>query len=234
LAYRYFIAMLGAEEGPVVLSRPLRIIEQGPPVRAGGRAAAGFTLIELLTAIVLLGILMRLAMPSFVVWMNNTKVRTVAEALQTGIRLAQAEAVRGNRQVVLSFTNGTPTLNVTAVANGSNWSIQTVPLFANSLDADTQATFVQGGALGDVASGVTITSTPPSVTALCFNSNGRLVVNTAPGPTGASCAAASASFTIDRTGADRPLRVIVGVGGQLRVCDPNRPTLSATSPDGCP
>lgn len=195
----------------------------------------GFTLIELMVALVLLGILIKLALPSFTAWMGNTRVRTVTESLQTGIRLAQAEAVRGNRQVVLSFTNGTPSLTSTAVAGGTAWVIQTVPLFANTTDADTQATFVQGGKLTDVASGVTITSVPPGITAMCFNSNGRLVLNATPRATGGgTCAAAGAAFDVNQSSADRPLRVIVGVAGQLRLCDPNRPTLSATSPDGCP
>lgn len=203
-----------------------------PVTRHRRRGAAGFTLVELLTALVLLGILVRLGFPSFVAWINNTKVRTVTEALQTGIRLAQAEAVRSNRQMVLSFTNATPALGASAAAGGKNWSIQSVPLFGNTTDLETQAQFIQGGALTDVASGVTISG--GGITALCFNSNGRLVANTAPGPSGASCAAGNATFDITNPKADRPLRVLVGVAGQTRTCDPNRPTLSSTSPDGCP
>lgn len=198
--------------------------------------AAGFTLVELLTALVLLGILLKLGMPAFSAWVNNTKIRTVTESLQTGIRLAQAEAVRGNRQVVLTLTNATPALGATAAAGGKNWSIQSVAMFGNSTDAETQAVFIQGGALTDVASGVTIAGTANGnpINALCFNSNGRLVTNTAPGPSGASCTAASAVFNIAHPNGDRALRVLVGVSGQTRTCDPKRPTLSSTSPDGCP
>jgi len=197
------------------------------------QTARGFTLIELLVTFVLLGILLKLGLPSFTAWMANTKVRTVAESLQTGVRLAQAEAVRGNRQVVLSFTNATPGANAAAAAGGKSWSLQTVPVFGNTTDPDTQSKYIQGGALTDVASGVTMTSTPAGLTALCFNSNGRLVLNSSPGPSGATCSAASATFDVRHPTADRPLRVIVGVAGQIRMCDPNRPTLSANSPDGC-
>ncbi len=186
------------------------------------RASRGFTLIELMVTIVLLALLVNLALPSFTAWINNTKVRTVADTLQTGLRTAQAEAVRRNRVVVLSFTNSTPALNVAAVAGGKNWSLQTIPQFGESSE------FVGGGALAGIASGVAIASTPSS-SAICFSSNGRLVE-----PPGTSCTAAVTTFNVTQTNADRPLRIIVQIGGQVRMCDPHRPTLSASTPDGCP
>lgn len=195
------------------------------------RRERGVTLIEILIAFVLLGFLITLSLPSFAAWISNAKVRTVAESLQQGVRTAQAEAVRRNRQVVLFFTNQTPAgVGPAAIAGGRNWSVQTVQQFGA---ADAQ--FVQGGALTDVASDVTIASeTATPVTALCFNSMGRLVVNANPGPSGGSCAAASADLRVASTSSDRPLRVLVGVAGQVRLCDPKRPTLSESSPDGCP
>lgn len=195
-----------------------------------GRKTRGFTLIELLITLVLLGILLKLGLPSFTAWMANTKVRTVAESLQNGIRLAQAEAVRRNRQVVLWFTNSAaspPTLASTAAANGTNWAIFTVQQFGAG-----DGELVQAGKLTDVASGVTFDT--GGLKALCFNSNGRLVLNDTPGPAGAACTAASATFNVAHATADRPMRVIVGVAGQIRMCDPNRPPLSVASPDGCP
>ena len=193
------------------------------------RPARGVTLIEMLIAFALLGLLVKLSMPSFTTWISNAQVRTVAESLQQGVRKAQGEALRLNRQVVLSFTNQTPALNATAMAGGRNWSVQTVDQFGAG-----DARFVEGGALADVVSDVSITSAGAPITALCFNSMGRLVVNASPGPNNGSCAAANAAFTVDRPRADRPLQVLVGVAGHVRMCDPNRPVLSATSPDGCP
>jgi type IV fimbrial biogenesis protein FimT len=201
--------------------------------RAGrGVHARGFTLIELLIAFVLLALLVRLGLPSFSLWIGNAKVRAGAESLQAGIRLAQAEAVRSSRQVVLTFTNAAPALDAAAAVNGRHWSIQSVPLFGNGTDDDTRARFVQGGELGDAAAGVVVDT--GGLTALCFNANGRLVLNAAPGPAGASCSAANASFTVSHPNGDRPLKVMVGVAGQTRSCDPNRPARSASSPDGCP
>lgn len=206
------------------------MLNDGAHLGAGRRETSrGFTLIELLVTFAVIGILVKLALPSFSTWIGNTQIRMVAESLQNGIRLAQGEAVRRNRQVVLSFTEGIPARNVAAMAGGRNWSLQTVPQFGA---ADGE--FVQGGAFADLASNVTIASVGAPVSALCFNSSGRMVINASPGPTSSVCAAANATFSIDRANADRPLRMIVNVGGQMRLCDPNRPTLSATSADGCP
>lgn len=203
------------------------------PAFIAARGRRGFTLIELVVTITLLGILVALSLPTFTAWIRNSQVRTVAEALQNGVRTAQAEAVRRNRQVVLSFTNATPAPPTAApwavAAGGKNWWAQTVAQFGET------AEFARAGSLADVASGVGITATP-AATAICFNSNGRLVANAAPGVPGASCDAPVAllRFDISQTSADRPLRVTVAAGGQVRICDPNRPTLSSTSPDGCP
>ncbi len=210
---------------PATLASPRRAAVRGH--------ARGFTLIELMVGLVLLGILIGLGLPSFTAWIRNSQVRTVAEATQNGVRLAQAESVRRNRTVVFSLTNATPASGATAVAGGRNWSTQTVPLLTGE-----PVEFIRGGMLADVASGVVITAvtdtaTPAAVNAICFNSNGRLAAPASPGVPNAVCAATPVRFDFTQTNADRPLRVTVAVGGQVRICDPNRPALSPTSPDGC-
>ena len=188
----------------------------------------GFTLIELMVTITLLGILLSLAAPSFSLWTRNARVRTVGDALQTGARLAQTEAVRRNRQVVFFLSNDAGCSASTApAANGAFWAIRTVPLTAGD-PAET----VQCGNVSDVASGVAITGP----TAVCFNSMGRQAANASPGAGTATCTLAASgvsSYDVAALGSDRPLRVLVTLGGQVRQCDPAR-TLSATAPDGCP
>ncbi len=185
--------------------------------------------------VTLIGLLVALGLPSFTAWIRNSQVRTVADALQTGIRTAQAEAVRRNRPVVLSFTNATPNPStaVTAVAGGTRWALQTLPRVgetgASALTLEER--YVGSGKLTDVAAGVAIASTVPdnTVKAICFNSSGRMMTNAA-----AECVAAATTFAISQTSADRNLNVLVALGGQMRMCDPLRPALSASSPDGCP
>jgi len=202
-----------------------------PPVRA-----KGFTLIEMIVVVAIMALLAALATPSMLGWVRNNKIRTVSDSLQNALRQAQTEATRRNRQVVFSLTDNSPaTTTYTAKANGSNWAISTVV----PADSDATATFVEAGILLNVSSNVAITGPKTSsntASALCFSSIGRLVKNDTPGPTGAKCTAEAVQYDIamsDTKTGDRPLRVTVAVGGQVRMCDPAR-TLSATQPDGCP
>ena len=200
-----------------------------PCPRAPRARNRGFTLIELMVTITLLGILLGLAAPSFSLWMRNARVRTVSDALQTGARLAQSEAVRFNRQVAFFLTdNSACNATTNAVANGAFWAIRTIPLTAGEV-----VQTVQCGTLADSAPGVTITGP----TAICFNSAGRQTANASPGVGGTACALDAtgvSQYDVAGAGAEtRPLRVLVSMGGQVRQCDPAR-TLSATAPDGCP
>lgn len=207
-------------------------------IPARRRTLRGFTLIELAVTLTLVGLLLAVGLPLLMTWIRNAQVRAVADSLQSGIRRAQTDAVRLNQTVVFSFTNATPGLNSTAVVNGKNWSIQSVAQFA---DPNHQANFLAGGALADVASSVTIDTR--AQTALCFNTNGRLIALATTGVPGAVCVAGSQQFDINKSDydqstaaakGDRQLRVLVAIGGQVHMCDRGRPTLSATSPDGCP
>lgn len=203
-----------------------------PLVMTGRRQPArhkGFTLVEMIVVVAIMALLAALATPSMLGWVRNNKIRTVSDALQNGLRQAQTEATRRSRQVVFSLTDGSPTnTSYTAKANGSNWAISTVV----PADSDATAAFVEAGILRDVGSNVAI-SGPISI---CFSSIGRLVANDTPGPASANCKAAAVQYDIamsDSKTGDRPLRVLVALGGQVRMCDPAR-TLSDTQPDGCP
>ena len=200
----------------------------GPALRpvTNGR---GFTLVELMVTLTVLGILIAAAAPSFGAWVRNARVRTVSQALQDGVRLAQSEAIRRNRQVVFALTDDIPGNASAAAANGKNWAVHALPLTTSG----DPVVFVQGGVLADVAANVAITG--PG--AICFNSAGRQVANAATGVVGAVCTVNAASplvaYNVALANADRPLRVTVALGGQVRVCDPAR-VLSATAADGCP
>ncbi len=206
----------------------------------------GLTLIELMVTIALVALLVTLSIQSFVGWIRNAQIRTVTESLQGGLRTAQAEAVRRNRQVVLYFTNDEPSSGVTGatkcssaapVVGGKRWVLQTVPgLWGEETSGCKNAEFITGGKLSDIASAVDIGPTPSGVSAVCFNASGRMAT-TATGSSGtgvsAACTAAVTTFNVTLLTADRPLRVVSQLGGQIRMCDPKRPAVSATSPDGC-
>jgi type IV fimbrial biogenesis protein FimT len=195
----------------------------------------GFTIIELMVTISVFAILFAVAFPPMTTWINNNKVRAVADALQNGIRLAQAESLRRSRQVVFSLTNSaTPSGGFTAAANGNYWSVNVIPSMLDGTDGTTQAAFVESGVINTNTR--VVIGGPAEI---CFNSVGRLTTNGTTGIPGATCAAPAAGaatwydITLQGGGADaRQLRVTVNVGGQVHMCDRGR-VYSDTNPDGC-
>lgn len=195
-----------------------------------GQAERGLTLIELMITITVLGFLLAMMAPAMGTWMANSKVRGIAESLQNELRLAQSTAVERNRQAVLALTNATPALTATPVANGLRWFVRVLPL----VSAETvDSTYLIHASTQAVQAGVTITG--PAL--VCFNSMGHPVTNSSTGLSVSCSAPTSATspitYTVAHTGADRTLKVLVYMGGQVRLCDAAK-TLSSSHPDGCP
>jgi type IV fimbrial biogenesis protein FimT len=202
------------------------------PQKGLTRNRQGFTLIEVAVTLAVFAILAALAVPSMNRWISNVKVRSTADLLQNGLRMAQAESLRRSRQIVFSLTDSSnPQNSLTAAQNGNYWAISSLP---SMTDGSESITFIQSGTLTTTASGVVITG--PA--AICFNSMGRQVANASTGITGATCTLPPGtppvqSYLITLPSlADRPLRVDVTLGGQVHMCDPAK-TLSSTNPDGC-
>lgn len=201
----------------------------------------GFTLIELVIVIAIIGILALVGAPGFQTWVANSRVRSVAEALQNDLRKAQSEAIQRNRQVAFVLTNSTPTVaNPTSTANATsrNWVMYALPLLGSTEGLASSAgasSFIQANIQTNDSGGATVTG---SVAVICFNSVGRLVTQSTAiaDAGGATCTApttiAPVAYNVQNSTADRPMRVLLYLGGRIRMCDPNR-SLS-TQPDGCP
>ena len=194
----------------------------------------GFSLIELIIVVAILVILAAAAVPYFGTWVQDTKTRTVAEALQNGVRLAQAEAIRRSRQVSFVLTNNTPSnlnLNPTPLSTGTNWSVQTIVLTAG--DTNDGVAFIQGAALGNastnvVVNGRTLASSTSTFSAndaanasITFNSIGRVVSPALP-----------PYFAVTNASGKRRLNIMVSTAGRIRMCDPDI-IFSTTQPQGC-
>lgn len=189
----------------------------------------GFTMVELMVTVALGVLLMSLAAPSFRTWISNAKVRAVSESLQSSLRIAQAEAVRRYQQVVFFRTDqGNCPLATTASNAGAFWAIRTVPNAAGGV-----AQTVQCGALSDAGPGIDI----QGPTVVCFSSNGRQIANPDPGIGGPACVLNANISSFDISGGSsegsRPMRVLVNLGGSVRMCDPAK-TFAANTPEGCP
>ncbi len=161
----------------------------------------GFTLIEIMVALAVLTILLAIAVPSFQAMTKNSQILNAAESVSNGLAKARAEAINRNTNVAF------------ALGAGTSWSITQV----------SDGTVIDSRASKEGSANVTLTavdSAGAAVTTVTFNSLGSLV--------GIS-PVAKVDFTA--TGADRNLRVTIGVGGKTQVCDPNLTT--GSSPRAC-
>jgi type IV fimbrial biogenesis protein FimT len=207
----------------------------------------GFSLIELMITLTVVGILLLIAVPNFQTWIANSKARTVAEALQNDLRLAQATAMTQGRRTVLVLTNSSnfPTQPAAVAAtnpatNASYWYVQTIPSTLALGNGEVPIP-VDSSPVG-TTTGVSITTVGllggVPVNAVCFNSLGRQTAasgtNVPPDdvPAGANCVVQSTQFNIaPPVGGNRTLAVQVSAGGTVRACDPNFTQLQ--QPFGC-
>lgn len=229
-----------------------------PPVRHApaqlprAQGQHGATLIELIIGLVIVGMLFLLGAPSIASWIQNSKIRTAAEGMQSGLQLARAEAVRRNTLVrfdlVTDLTNACVFAHVSA-----NWvvSLDNPAGPAGLCDAapnDTVAPFILqthssasgGGTTLTVNANTSPSGTPPNGTnlagAIIFNGLGRLAAR--------SNITAGDQINIDISnpvvdhclsdvpaGSARCLRVVVTTAGQIRMCDPA--FAFAVNPLGC-
>lgn len=188
--------------------RPLQIpshVHMPSPVRK--ESALGFSLIELIIAIAIVGLVSAIAMPSYATWIKNTRVRTAAESIQNGLQIARAEAVKSNSLVEFKLD----------AALNSAWKINQC-LSTNNCNTPLQNRLASEGS----STKVTVTATPSASKRIVFNNLGSVATNPTP----------FSQLDIRLSGADRPLRVTLGVGGHTRLCDPSA-SLAADDPRRC-
>ncbi len=168
----------------------------------------GLTLIELMIGIVIVGLLLAFALPSYTTWLHNSQIRTAAESILNGMQLARAEAVRQNTNVQFVLT----------ALPMSDWAVSAINTTTNTATVIQTRSSAEGSATARVA------ASPTGATKVTFNSLGRVV---APNPDN-SAALTEADVTSTVAGATRQLNVRVS-GGGMRMCDP-APGLAATTP----
>jgi len=168
------------------------------------RRNLGLTLIETVIGICILGLLVVGALPNFSIFMQNTRTRNTAESILNGMQLARGEAIRRNS-------------NVQFVLNGSTWAV--------SVARSGQQ--IQSRPAGESIASTQVTVTPLGASTLTFNSLGRVVLN-------ADGSAAISQIDVDSTSIappdSRPMRTTVGIGGNIRMCDPQ---VGSTDPRAC-
>lgn len=156
----------------------------------------------------ILAIVLALGMPSYGVWIQNTKIRNAAESILDGLQLTRSEAVARNSNV--QFTLGA----------GSSWTICL-------LSGDVCAQTIQSRATGQgSSSSVMVTTTPANQTKIVFNSLGR--AEAATGGLAVSQIDVDIDPAILPASESRNLRIMIS--GGARMCDP---TVSAPDSRAC-
>ena len=165
----------------------------------------GFSLIELLIGMTIMAVVIAIGMPSYSAWIQNTRIRTAAESIQNGLQVARAEAVKRNVSVQFVLSDGAAWLVGCETVNSACPAI------------------IQSRTAGEGSSGDITLATDAAFTVV-FNNLGT--VNASPTP--------FTQVDVDSSvaTADRPLRITIGVGGNIRMCDPST-TLSSTDPRKC-
>jgi len=194
------------------------------------RRQQGVTLLELMLGLVLLAILLGMGIPSFTEWMRNTQNRTAAESVLNGLQLARNEAVRRNTQVRFNLTDASGAVAWTVTCVNPTPScpvpIQSRPAAEGSVQARV-----------GVSTAAIPLPTPPGQFASAIAAGTGLVAGvTFDGIGRVPNANVGTDFTrADITNATnagaRRYVVLIGVGGQIRMCDPTLPF--ATNPQGC-
>lgn len=88
---------------------------------------SGFTLLELMATISIVAILAAIAVPSFTSTLEKRRIVGAAEQLQSDLRWARAEAIKRNKDVLITFIKGDAwsyTINIDP--NGANAVVKTV------------------------------------------------------------------------------------------------------------
>jgi type IV fimbrial biogenesis protein FimT len=199
------------------------------------RRQQGVTLLELMMSIVLLGLLLAMGLPSFSSWIRDTHNRTAAESVLNGLQLARNEAVRRNTLVRFTLTDaeGKVSWNVGCVNASATCpaTIQSRPAADGSnqarigVNTDPIASPAPAGLFDTpLAAGSGIDTSAPG-SGVTFNGFGRVPS----GNVGDDITRADVT-NVASTSARRYV-VLVGTGGQIRMCDPKRSFSS--DPQGC-
>ena len=84
------------------------------------RGASGFTVMELIVTIAIAGVLMGVAVPSFMSLLPTLRLSSAARQVATDLQLARMKAISQNTQNTVTFVSGTYTFTVGSVSRNLN------------------------------------------------------------------------------------------------------------------
>lgn len=190
----------------------------------------GVSLIELIVGMTIVAILLVMGVPTFSLWIQNTQNRTAAESIQNGLQLARVEAIRRNANVRFNLSDATGLVT---------WDVGCVTVTQDCPSNIQRKIAIDGTVNARV--GISRSAPPAAVPANQYSTAIAAGTGLAAGVTfGGTGRIPTTQIGTDITRIDitnavastsRRLVVIIGAGGQIRMCDPAL-ALSA-NPQGC-
>jgi type IV fimbrial biogenesis protein FimT len=180
------------------------------------RTARGFTLIELLIGIAIFALLALLGAPIYFEMIVNSELRNAAENALSGVRGAQAEAIRMNLPVKFEMSSNRWDIYAT---DPEALTFNSVPLRSYSLD--------------DGARRALFKPVPAGTTTVTFNGFGQVLPKNLDNSKPLEQIDIGGQESVSKSGL-RELRVIIGTQNKataMKLCDPS---FSNTDPMGCP
>jgi type IV fimbrial biogenesis protein FimT len=162
------------------------------------------------------GILLALAMPGFSNWLRNARVRTTAESVQNGLQLARAEAVRRNTPVASSRQHHRCRLRPRHCRSElGRQPRRPERALRHPPSADTDPRIIQSRSAAEGGAATTIASVHHRLASTAWGAPRRPAMSISRARDGEAC--------LEDGGPVRCLRVVVSLGGQIRMCDPALP-----------
>lgn len=194
----------------------------------------GVTLIELMITLVILGIVVAWALPSFSTWIANSRLRSEAEVVQNALLLARSEAVKRNLAVRVNFAD----------ANSAAWTMCFWDSVANACSATESPNPIQSRNAPDtlpyikIGLGITSADISPGAFAAPIAGGTGVPGSITFGGLGRPIGADNITRIDVRNESlaatdERRISVAVSAGGQVRMCDPKLTVTPSVNPRAC-
>ena len=202
-------------------------------LRLSPKPPRGFTLIELVVGIAVLSTVIAMTAPGLSLWIKNMSIRGTAEALLNGLQMTRTEALRRNTVVRFQLTT-TLDADCTLNVNGPHWVISrdvAQGLCGAAPSETTAPRLIRSHDGAQTGGSQTLIDTGESQFA--FNGLGRLVSPVTNTSILVSGQGGQGDCAPNGKG-ERCLRIAIGMGGGIRMCDPALTSIKPTDPQACP